>query len=150
MQGFYIYPTLRQQTPTWVDASHSYVSFLLLQRIGHSTRRGGPHQLKLEVFADALHDKSAQLTMAAFTGQRKQSIQDVENLFSEEFMERNGHAYEAMYIKTIRNWRLSCDERGLTQLRRCKYNYQMLNFILEELMPWYNEKYDFSTLEVTR
>lgn len=30
------------------------------------------------------------------------------------------------------------------------YNYKMLNFLLDDLMPWHHEIYDFSTLEVNR
>ena len=33
---------------------------------------------------------------------------------------------------------------------RCKFNYKFLNIVLEELMPWYKETYDFSLLEVNR
>ena len=77
---------------------------MYIQRIGQSTRRGGPDGLKLERFAEALMDDSSQLTFPAFTGQRKQSIRDVEKLFSvgvENFMKCKGYTYEAKYIKTI-------------------------------------------------
>ena len=33
---------------------------------------------------------------------------------------------------------------------RCKFNYNFLNLVLEELMPWFRETYDFSLLEVNR
>ena len=66
-------------------------------------------------------------------------------------METKGYHYEAKYIHAILGWRQSCDTRGLSQLQRCKGNYQMLNLILEELMPWANEcNYDYSLLEVNR
>ena len=42
------------------------------------------------------------------------------------------------------------DGRGVSQLDRCKYNYQMLNYILDELMPWHRRSYDFSRLEVNQ
>ena len=112
-----------------------------------------PQQLKLERCMEALHDDSARLTFPAVTGQQKQSIRDVEVLFSasvKEFMTNKGYSYEAKYIRTIRNWRQSCDERGLLQLQRCRYNYEMLKLILDELMPWHNMEYDFSLLEVNR
>ena len=48
------------------------------------------------------------------------------------------------------NWRRASDERGLTELQRLKFNYQMLNYLLDDLMPWHNEVYDFSTMEVNR
>ena len=68
----------------------------------------------------------------------------------EEFIERKGHTYEAKYVRTIRNWRRACDERGLTQLQQSRFNYQLLEMILDELMPWHNTQYDFSLLEVNR
>ena len=123
------------------------------QRIGNSTRKGGPDKLQLDRFAEALYDESSKLTFPALTGQRKQSIRDVEILFSsdmEDFMERNGYDYEALYIRRVRNWRRACDERGLTELQRCKFNYEMLAMILDELMPWHNELYDFSLLKVNK
>ena len=63
------------------------------QRIGRSTRRGGPDVMKLERFSEALCDPTTNLTYPALTGQRKQSIRDVEAFFSEgveKFMKRKG------------------------------------------------------------
>lgn len=65
-------------------------------------------------------------------------------------MERKGYEYEASYIRAVSGWRRACDERGLTELQRSHCNYGMLNFILDELMPWHKEFYDFSLLEVNR
>ena len=42
------------------------------------------------------------------------------------------------------------DKRGLTELQLCKFNYELLEMIPDELMPWYKEQYDFSLLEVNR
>lgn len=78
---------------------------------------------------------------------------DAERMFSPKlsaFMEKNGYSYEATYIKTIWNWRRASDERGLSSLQRCKFNYEMLQMILTELMPWHKDTYDFSLLEVNR
>lgn len=121
--------------------------------MARSTRLGGPNQLKLERFTEALHDEASGLTFPALTGQREQSVQDAEILFSEsveKFMERNDYSYEAKYIRTIRNWRRSCDERGLSSLQRCKFNYELLQLMLDDLMPWHTQYYDFSLLEVNR
>lgn len=107
----------------------------------------------MERFEEALYDENTQFTYAALTGQRKQSIRDVEVLFSEnveQFMKRKSYTYEEKYVQIIRQWRLACDQRGLSELERCRYNYKLLSMILEELMPWHKEIYDFSTLEVTR
>ena len=65
-------------------------------------------------------------------------------------MEKKGYEYEGRFISRIRNWRRACDERGLTELQRCKFNYELIEMILEELMLWYKEQYDFSLLEVNR
>ena len=121
--------------------------------MAHSTRLGGSKQLKLERFAEALYDESSGLTYPALTGQRKQSVQDAELLFSEGvqlFMEKMKYNYEAKFVRVIRNWRRACDKRGLSSLQRCKFNYELLQLILDELMPWHSEHYDFSTLEVNR
>ena len=100
----------------------------------------------------ALHDPEACLTYTALTGERKQSVTDAAQLFAPTllgFMEKKGYSCEANYIRVILNWRRACDERGLSELQRCHYNYQMLNYILDDLMPWHWE-YDFSYLEVNR
>ena len=124
-----------------------------MQRVGQCTRRGGPERLKLERFTEALFDSSTNLAYPAVTGQRKQSVRDVESLFSEkveQFMERKGYTFEATYIRAVRHWRLACDMRGLSQLQRCRFNYELLNLILSELIPWYTSNFDLSTMEVTR
>lgn len=121
--------------------------------MARSTRLGGPDKLRLEKFTEALYDETSGLTFPALTGQRKQSVRDAEILFSEgvqKFMRKKGYDYEAKYISTIKNWRRACDERGLSSLQRCKFNYQMLQLILDELMPWHSKYYDFSLLEVNR
>ena len=86
------------------------------QRIGQSTRRGGPDKLKLERFMEAMYDNTTGLTFPAGTGQRKQSIRDVEVLFSSNIENCKNYVYEAEFVRRDRNWRRSCDERGLTQL----------------------------------
>ena len=109
--------------------------------------------MQLEHFSQALSDPSTELTYPALTGARKQSVVDAERLFNPNlaaFMRKNGYEYEAKYIETIWNWRRACDERGLPELQRSKFNHQFLNMILEELMPWFKESYDFSLLEVNR
>ena len=126
--------------------------FWYIQRIAHSTRMGGPAGIQLERYMEALHDPDANLTYTAMTGVRKQSVVDAERLFSAglvEFMERKGYEFEAEYVRVILDWRRACGERGLSELQRCRYNYHMLNYMLDELMPWHDE-YDFSHIEVNR
>ena len=129
--------------------SHSYC----LQRIAGHTRRGGPSRLNLERYVEALSEPSTHLTYPALTGARKQSVTDAERLFNPDlaaFMRQKGYSYEAQYIDAVWNWRRACDERGLSPLERCRFNYQFLNLILDELMPWHKQIYDFSLLEVNR
>ena len=107
----------------------------------------------MERYVEALSDPSSGLTYPALTGARKQSVVDAERLFSPKlaaFMYRKGYVYEAKYIDTIWNWRRACDERGLSELDRSHFNHEFLNLILDELMPWHRESYDFSLLEVNR
>ena len=104
----------------------------------------------MEYFAEALYDPSANLTYTALTGARKQSVSDAERLFSselQEFMRRKGYSEEERYISVIGSWRKACDERGLNELAQSKYNYLLLNYIFEELMPWYRD-FDYSYFEV--
>lgn len=98
---------------------------------------------------EALQDPASGLSKPVLTGSRKQSVVDAERLFSPElaeFMSSKGYLYEAEYIKCIWNWRRACDHRGLSELERCRYNYHLLNLILDELMPWHKSIYDFSLL----
>ena len=44
----------------------------------------------------------------------------------------------------------SHDVRSLSQLQRFKANYQMINYILDEWMPWHQHTYDESLLELNR
>ncbi len=109
--------------------------------------------MELDRFTEAMYDEEAGLTFSALTGQRKQSVKDAENLFSlgvQKFMDKKGYSYEARYVRCARNWRRACDERGLSSLQRCKYNYELLALILDELMPWHTHTYDLSLLEVNR
>ena len=136
-----------------IYVSENTVFVLNLQRIASHTRSGGPSKLNLEHYTEALSDPTSGLTYPAFVGSRKQSVVDAERLFSPKlaaFMDKKGYSFEAHYIKTVWNWRRASDERGLCSLERSRFNYQFLNMILKDLMPWYKEFYDFSLLEVNR
>ena len=104
-----------------------------MQRIDQSLRKGGPAELQSERFEVALHDTSSGLTYAALSGiitqinltvllntlvgVCKQSVEDVERLFSKsmtEWMEKKGYDPEAKYLSIVQNWRRACDERELS------------------------------------
>ena len=60
---------------------------------------------------------------------------DVERLFGAKllaFMQKKGYSAEADYIEAVLGWRRACDERGLSEIQRCRYNYKFLNYILDE------------------
>lgn len=69
-----------------------------------------------------------------------------------EWMEEKGYTLEATHLRVVRGWRRACDERGLSDTQRHRYNMDFLNYILDELMPWHKEPAlrDFSLLEVNR
>ena len=128
---------------------------VLLQRMGNSVRLGGPSGIRLERFAEALNNPSSGLTYPALAGTRKQSVQDVERLFGSplaDFMEQMKYEKEADFIRIVRNWRRAVDERGLTITQRLQYNQDLMNFLLDDRMPWHKQPgmRDFSLLEVNR
>lgn len=104
---------------------------------------------------EAVYDDEAKLSYHALIGTRKQSVSDVEQIFSFrvlEFFERKGYTIEAEYVRMIRDWCRACDERGLTNAQRAQYNHNLLNNVLDELMPWHGKPglRDFSLLEVNQ
>ena len=72
------------------------------------TTTGSGDDVGLEKVVEALQDPSTGLTHPALTGVRKQSVQDVERIFSQgiiDFMKRNNYDAEAKYLSVVRNWR---------------------------------------------
>lgn len=125
----------------------------LLKRIANHLREGGYDALQYEAFSDVLADPLSGLTQAALVGKRKQSVKDAERLLSYHVvasLERHGFDTEAEYVRIVAQWHEASDGRGLSQLQRCRYNYEMLNFILDEWMPWHTDAYDFSTIDINR
>ena len=107
----------------------------------------------LRWFVQALKDPATGLTYTALTGQRKQNVPDVERIFSPamvHYMNNNGHHTEATYLKTVCNWHKANDGRGLTEDKRCQYNYDMLRFVLDDWMPWHTYDRDFSKIDINR
>ena len=95
------------------------------------------------------------LTYTALAGKRKQSVVDAERLLSyhvAEYFRQKGYEKEYEYVKVIAQWHESSDGPGgrISQLQRCRYNYEMLGYILDEWMPWHRENYDFSTIDINR
>ena len=123
----------------------------ILERIAGHTREGKCNSIDYTVFDDAMRDKNTGLTHAALVRLRKQSVGDAERLLSfhvADFLWKNGHKKEAEYVQVIADWHESSDGRGLSQLQRCRNNYKMLNYLLDELMPWHRTAYDFSFIDI--
>lgn len=116
--------------------------------------RGAAKDIRLEKFVEALNDPSTGLTYPALTGVRKQSIEDVERLFGDgviKFMEEHRYDPEAKYLRHVRNWRRSVDERGHSESVRLDLSMGFLDFVLEDLIPGYStDKKDFRLLQVNR
>ena len=86
-------------------------------------------------------------------GSRKQSVPDAERVPSfhmTRFMTRQGYVTEAEYLQHIAEWHEASDGRGITQLARCWANHKILNYILDDWMPWHKESYDFSLMDINR
>ena len=140
-------PTTDEERHDRGDHNHIY------KRMAQHVRNGGYTMLNYEAFDDVLKDPNSGLTHTALTGKRKQSLKDAERLLSYHVvhsLERHGHIREAEYVKVLVKWHEASDGRGLSQLTRCKYNYQMLALILDEWMPWHRTNYDFSTIDINR
>jgi hypothetical protein len=90
----------------------------VLKRICRCTRNGGPSQLQLERYVEAVQSSDAGLTYPALIGSRKQSVEDAERMFSPsllKFMEDKGYQYEAEYIRAVLGWRTVSSICGFTR-----------------------------------
>ena len=122
-----------------------------LKRIAKATREGNNSDLNYERFDEALRNPMTGLTHVALVGTRKQSVPDAEKLLSfhvAKFFKDNNYLPEAENVET--QWHEASDGRSLSQLQRCKQNYRMLNYILDEWIPWHRDNYDLSTLDINR
>lgn len=125
----------------------------VLKRITACTRAGSIPNVDLRAFVECLHSPNSGLTYTALTGQHKQSVPDCEKMFSRgvvEFFEENNFPEEARFVSLVRNWHKANDGRGLTEETRRLYNLAMLDFILEDWMPWYWFNRDYSVMDVNR
>ena len=67
------------------------ILYFVDQRIAQSMRVGGPKEMQVHHFMEAVQDHNTQLSYHALAGTRKQSISDVEQIFSSStisFMEK--------------------------------------------------------------
>ena len=129
------------------------LSLHLKQRIASHTRSGGPEGCHLERLQEAMESPETCLTYVALSGQKKQKVEDAERIFSKsvaQYLRQRGYTNEVVYVQTVCNWHVASDGRAISQLKRCKYNYEMLQYVLDELMPWHRQSYDFSYLEVNQ
>ena len=95
------------------------------------------------------------MSLLSCIGVRKQSVEDVDRLFSCSliaWMVKKSYTPEAEYLRIVHNWRKACDERGVTNDERSKFNKEFLIYLLDDLMPyhWDEGLNDLSLLEVNR
>ena len=129
------------------------IQHVTTQRIAITTREGRNKDIRLERFDEALKESESGLTYSALTGARKQSVSDAERLFGAslcQWFKNKGYESEATYLEVVNNWHRAGDEHGLSEGERSRFNYEMLNFLLDDLMPWHRTTYDLSLLEVNR
>ena len=125
----------------------------VLKRITACTRAGSIPDIDLRAFVACLNATGSGLTYTALTGQHKQSVPDCERMFSRgvlEFLEANNYPNEARFVKVVRNWHKASDGRGLSEETRSQYNLAMLDFILEDWMPWHWYMRNYSVIDVNR
>ena len=125
----------------------------VLKRITACTRAGSIPDVDLRAFVACLNAPNTGLTYSALSGQHKQSVPDCERMFSRgvlAFMQKNGYKNEARFVGLVRNWHKASDGRGLSDEKRCQYNKDMLNYILEDWMPWHKEDKGYSVMDVNR
>lgn len=137
------------ENPHHERADHNHI----LKRIGKHTREGKYLKINVEAFDEAMLDRKTGLTHTALTGQRKQSVSDAERLLSHhvaKFFKKKGYEKEAEYVSIIADWHEASDGRGMSQLQRSKANYRMLNYILDEWMPWHRTNYNFSLIDINK
>lgn len=124
-----------------------------MKRITGCLRSGEIPNVRLQYFRDALNDPSTGLTKSALTGVNKQSVPDCERIFSFgmiDVMQKNGHENEMAFVRLVHNWHKASGGRGLDEDTRHLYNKDMLNWILDDWIPWHSENYDFSTIDMER
>ena len=122
----------------------------LLKRITCCLRSGEIPNFRLQYFSDALNDPSSGLTKSALTGVNKQSVPDSERIFSVgmiDFMQKNGHKNEMTFLHLVHNWHKACNGRSLDEETCHLRNRNMVNWVLDDWMPWHRENYDFSTID---
>lgn len=134
----------------------------LYKRIATSTRLGGPKHLEMKALSEVLEDNESGLTAGALRGSDKQSVPQAEQLLSHKVaksLQKLGYQAESKYIRTLANWHEANDGRAIRsssssksskQRTRCHYNYDMMNYLLDDYMPWHRDIYDFRLVDVNR
>ena len=96
---------------------------------------------------------SSGLAYSAPTGSRMQSVVDAECFFNTKLsalMQDKGYDYEAKFIQKFGTVNEDVMNVTTANLPQSKFNYEMLNMILDELMLWHKTHMTFSLLEVKR
>ncbi|KAK3698611.1 hypothetical protein QZH41_014593, partial [Actinostola sp. cb2023] len=102
---FSLYVYIPETDPTTGDVFHEREDHChILKRIWKHTREGGPDDIDVTAFDEAMRDPNTGLTHAALTGERKQSVVDAERMLSilvGRYLRDHGHEREAEPVKGI-------------------------------------------------
>ena len=61
-------------------------------------------------------------------------------------MKNKGYNAETKFLQVVRNWRRTVDDRGLSDEQRHTFNMDLMEYILDDLMPWHRDNLDYSLL----
>lgn len=142
-------PEVYNGEPHHEREDHNHV----LKRIAMCVRNGAVSGFDLRALVKCMHDPFTGLTYTALTGKRKQNVEDAEKLLSTtvaNWLDSNNHNFEARFVHAIANWHKASDGRGLSEDTRSRYNNQMLDFLLEDWMPCFENNRDYSTIDINR
>ncbi|KAK3741752.1 hypothetical protein QZH41_000568 [Actinostola sp. cb2023] len=105
---FSLYVYIPETDPTTGDGFHEREDHChILKRIWKHTREGGPDDIDVTAFDEAMRDPNTGLTHAALTGEPKQSVVDAERMLSilvGRYLRDHGHDREAEYGYTVAGW----------------------------------------------
>lgn len=66
------------------------------------------------------------------------------------FLRQHGHDKEARHVQIVLNWHKASDGRGMDEPTRSMYNKAMLDWLLEDWMPWFHYDRDYRSMDVDR
>ncbi|XP_077987455.1 uncharacterized protein LOC144442058 [Glandiceps talaboti] len=123
----------------------------LLKRLTACLKKGTIPDVDAQRWTKAIKDPTTGLS--ALTGKRNLTVGDCEIMFSIgliDYFEEEGYTNEKRFAEIVLNWHKASVVHGISDQTRKDYNKGILNYILEDWMPYQNEVPGFSYLDVNR